>query len=192
VRARIPGYTPAKRHQLLTRDARRGGCSMGTHRRTIALCALGLIAAVGTGCRTSSPRSDRAEVPREIPAALDRKPPAWLTAGSAPLGPGTPDAAAATGSPVAAVPTDPADAVKAAQHLAPPGVIEVGGSTIPAPDPLEPAVPRARPAPTVTLETSGDGPVAPPAITPLPSPPPIRTPPSVEPDWKPAGGWKSP
>lgn len=159
---------------------------MSTHRRTIALCALGLIATIGTGCQTSSPRFDRAEVPREIPAALDRKPPAWLTAGSAPLGPGKPDTIAAT------VPVDPPDAVKPAQHLAPPGVIEVGGATIPAPDPLDTPVPPARPAPTVTLETSGDGPVPPAALTPLPAAPPLRTPPAVEPDWKPAGGWKSP
>jgi hypothetical protein len=67
---------------------------MSAVRRTFGLCAVGLIATIGSGCGTSSPHTDRAPDPRAIPASSNRQPPGWLTAGSVPLGPTTPVAAA--------------------------------------------------------------------------------------------------
>jgi hypothetical protein len=58
---------------------------MGAAHRPLALCALGLIATIGTGCGTSSPFSRGAPDPRTLTTALDRKTPAWLAAGAVPL-----------------------------------------------------------------------------------------------------------
>jgi hypothetical protein len=162
---------------------------MGAVRRTIALCAAGLVATIGSGCGTSSPLTERArDVPRHVPASLDRRGPDWLTAGSAPLPADAPDAGGASVPKWRpAVGPDPVGTAPARVDLAQYTRIEdVPSAHLPAqPEPIS-LVPRVEelrePANNSTDKVGG---LVPPAR-------PITVPATAEPQWRPAGGSRSP
>lgn len=142
-------------------------------RRALALCAGGLFASLGLGCGMSSPFADRS-ASRLPPAPIDQRPPAWLTAGAMPL-PTSP-----------ALPSLPEPDLFSAQnepHLGVPRVEEERSTT-------NHTIAEPLPAVTPVSAVSPIGPVGP--ISPIgPVGATSPTLPSVEPNWKPAGGFRA-
>ncbi len=140
-------------------------------RRAPALCVGGLFALLGLGCGMSSPYADRSAT-RQPPAPTDQRPLAWLTAGATPL-PTAP-----------ALPSSPEPDLFTAQIEPALSVPRVEEERSPANHSV------AEPLPTVT-PVSASAPLSP--IGPIgPGGPLAPTPPIVEPNWKPAGGFRAP
>jgi hypothetical protein len=146
---------------------------MGAARHTFALCALGLIATIGTGCGTSSPLTGGAPDPRTLPAALDRKTPAWLTSGAMPLDAKTP----------LATESAPRTTVKYPDPKLDLGSVEQLGVRLPAQSAPVSVVPHVE-----EVREPANNPVGELAPAVLP----VIVPVSSEPQWRPAGEGHSP
>lgn len=147
---------------------------MGAAHRPFALCALGLLATIGTGCGTSSHFTGGAPDPRTLPAAtMGRKTPAWLASGAAPLDAKTPLA------------TESAPAVKEKypdpDHAL--GDVERLGVRLPAQSAPVSGVPHVE-----EVREPANNPVGELA----PAVHPVTDPMSSEPQWRPAGDGHSP
>ena len=136
-------------------------------RRAPALCAGGLLL-LGLGCGMSSPHADRSAT-RLPPAPADHRPPGWLTAGAMPL-PTTP-----------ALPSIPEPDLLTAQNH---------------PDLSVPRVEEERSTANHTVAESLPAVTPVSAVAPIPPVGPVGpmnpAAPVVEPNWKPAGGFRAP